>query len=437
MSVPNACGRTWIAPCCLCSIRRPGRFLDQTGYTQPVMFAIEYALATLWCSWGIEPAAVMGHSVGEFAAACIAGVFSLEDGLKLIAERARLMQSLPPGGLMAAVFAAEPQVTAALESCRGQVTIAALNGPQSVVISGDEPAVRQLLAQFEGQGIRSTTLATSHAFHSHRMDPILDPLRRVAEAVKCAAPEIDVVSNLTGRMADEHTYADPSYWSRHARSPVRFAESVRVLVDGGCDAFLEIGPSPTLIGMARRCLPEGSYAWLPSLRPGRDDWQTLLESLAQLYVRGAKVDWAGFDHDYPQQRTELPAYPFQRRRYWGNGTGDASQFGPLSPQRNGRVLNPLLGCRLAVAAKESIFEAQIAASRPAILGDHKVQGLVLMPAAGYLEIVLAASAALHEKPWKVRGLTLVEPLLLDKTPRTIQTVLSPEGPHAASFRISR
>jgi acyl transferase domain-containing protein/NADPH:quinone reductase-like Zn-dependent oxidoreductase/NAD(P)-dependent dehydrogenase (short-subunit alcohol dehydrogenase family)/acyl carrier protein len=413
-----------------------GTLLDQTGYTQPVMFAIEYALATLWRSWGIEPAAVMGHSVGEFAAACVAGVFSLEDGLKLIAERARLMQSLPAGGLMAAVFAAEPQVTAALQSCRDQVTIAALNGPQSVVISGDEPAVRQVLAQFESQGIRSKTLATSHAFHSHRMDSILDPLGRVAEAVTCSAPTIDVVSNLTGRVADEHTYADPTYWSRHARSPVRFAESVQTLVDRGCDAFLEIGPSPTLIGMAQRCLPEGSYAWLPSLRPGRDDWQTLLDSLAQLYVRGAKVDWAGFDHDYPpQRRIELPAYPFQRRRYWTNGTGDLAQRGSLSPQRNGHVLNPLLGCRLQVAAKEQIFESQIAANRPAILGDHKVQGLTLMPAAGYLEIALAVSAARDEKPWKVCGLTLIEPLLLDKTPRTIQTVLSPEGPQAASFRI--
>ena len=412
-----------------------GTLLDQTGYTQPVMFAIEYALATLWRSWGVEPAAVMGHSVGEFAAACIAGVFSLEDGLKLIAERARLMQSLPPGGLMAAVFATEPQVTAALQACPDQVTIAALNGPQSVVISGDEPTVRQLLAQFDSQGIRSKTLATSHAFHSQRMDPILDPLRRAAEAVCCAAPKIEVVSNLTGRVADAHAYADPSYWSRHCRSPVRFAESVQTLVDRGCDTFVEIGPAPTLIGMAQRCLPEGSYAWLPSLRPGRDDWQTLLDSLAQLYVRGAKVDWPAFERDYPQRKVGLPAYPFQRRRYWSHGADDVPQRGSFAQQRNGRVLNPLLGCRLAVAAKEQIFEAQIAANRPAMLADHQVQGLGLMPAAGYLEIALAASAALDGKPWKVRGLTLVEPLLLDKTPRTIQTVLSPEGPHAASFRI--
>ncbi len=160
--------------------------LDQTGYTQPVMFAIEYALATLWRSWGVEPAAVMGHSVGEFAAACIAGVFSLEDGLRLIAQRARLMQSLPLDGLMAAVFATEAHVAAALQSCANEVTIAALNGPESVVISGDEPAVRNLLIRFELEGIKSKTLATSHAFHSYRMDPILDELRRVAESVKCA-----------------------------------------------------------------------------------------------------------------------------------------------------------------------------------------------------------------------------------------------------------
>ncbi|MCE5303540.1 MAG: SDR family NAD(P)-dependent oxidoreductase [Planctomycetaceae bacterium] len=409
--------------------------LNQTGYTQPAMFAIEYALAALWRRWGIEPTAVMGHSVGEFAAACTAGVFSLEDGIRLIARRAKLMQSLPAGGVMAAVMAAEPIVAAALEAYQGQVAIAALNGPASVVISGDEPAVRQLLEQFDGQGIRSKTLATSHAFHSHRMDPILGQLDEAARSVQYSAPKLGIVSNLTGRLADAQTYADPTYWSRHARSPVRFAESLQAMVDAGCEMFLEIGPSPTLIGMGRRCVTGEQLTWLPSLRPGRDDWQVLLDSLAELYVHGATIDWAGFDRDYVRRKISLPSYPFQRRRYWASGAdvGDFDSFS--SSRRKGPPLHPLLGRKLVAAASDQVFEASLAANRPAILFDHKIQQQVVMPASGYLEMVLAASAVVHDRPWRVSGATLLEPLLLDKTAKTVQVVLSPEGPSAASFRI--
>jgi acyl transferase domain-containing protein len=411
-----------------------GGLLDQTGYTQPVMFSIEYALASLWRSWGIEPDAVMGHSVGEFAAACVAGVLSLDDGLRLIAERARLMQSLPAGGLMAAVFAPASRVSAMIQSCGDRVAIAAFNGPENIVISGDEPAVREVLARFEREGIKSKTLATSHAFHSQRMDPILDPLRQAAASIQYAPPKIEIIANLTGHAADGRTYAEPDYWSRHAREPVRFAESIQALAERGCKWFLEIGPSPTLIGMGRRCLAEDGCVWLPSLRPGRDDWQTMLESLGQLYVRGAKIAWDGFDRDYPRHKTAIPSYPFQRKRYWAKVAEDFTQGGPAAG-RGGRVLHPLLGRRLAAATSEQVFEGQIAANRPTMLGDHKIQGMVVMPGAGYLEIVLAASTVLHGAPWIVSGMTLLAPLLLEKTPKTIQTILSPSGPSAASFRI--
>ena len=412
-----------------------GAILDQTGYTQPVMFSVEYALATLWRSWGIEPDAVMGHSVGEFAAACTAGVFSLEDGLHLIAERARLMSSLPSGGLMAAVFAAEPQVSAAIQSYADRVAIAALNGPENIVISGDESAVRELLARFENEGIKSKMLATSHAFHSHRMDPILDQLRQVAETIRFSTPTTPIIANLTGQAADAQTYADPAYWSRHARSAVRFAESIQTLVDRGCELFVEIGPSPTLIGMGRRCLAENNHIWLPSLRPGRDDWQTMLDTLGQLYVHGAKIDWAGFDRDYHRRKAVLPSYPFQRKHYWAKAAEDAGPLAMSLPKRGGVALHPLLGRRLVMATTEHVFESQVAANRPAMLGDHKIQSMVLMPATGYLEIVLAASAALHEKPWVVTGISLLAPLLLEKTPKTVQTILAPDGPSSASFRI--
>jgi len=409
--------------------------LNQTGNTQPAMFAIEYALFCLWRSWGVEPAAVMGHSVGEFAAACAAGVFSLEDGLRLIAQRARLMQNLPAGGLMAAVMADHATVAAALTPFEGQAAIAALNGPSNVVISGDEPAVRQLIEQFDARGIKSKTLATSHAFHSHRMDPILDALRQAAESVQCSAPTAPIISNLTGKPADANTFADPGYWSRHARQPVRFAESIQAMADLGCELFLEIGPSPTLIGMGQRCLADNSRVWLPSLRPGHDPWQTILDSLAELYVHGARIDWEGFDRPWHCKKIEAPRYPFQRRRYWAAGADVSALSGMGSSRRGGRELHPLLGRRLATASHDQIFEAQLAANRPAMLSDHKIQGQVIMPAAGYMEMVLAASAVLHEKPWRVSGATLLEPLLLDKTPKTVQVVISPDGPAAASFRI--
>jgi acyl transferase domain-containing protein len=412
-----------------------GSLLDQTGYTQPVMFALEFALAELWRSWGIEPAAVLGHSVGEFVAACVAGVFSLDDGLRLIAERARLMQALPPGGVMAAVFATEARVTAALQAYAGRLTIAAINGPESIVISGDEAPLGEVLSQFESEGVKSKLLVTSHAFHSQRMDPMLDRLRQVAATVACSTPRIDIISNLTGQAADQHTYADPEYWSCHARSPVQFARSMKVLAERGCELFLEIGPSPTLIGMGQRCLAEGDHAWLPSLRPGRDDWQTLLESLAELYVHGAKVDWTGFDCDYPRRKIELPSYPFQRRRYWAKAAVNASAQGLPLAQQNAAASHPLLGRRLTAAVSEQIFEQQVAANRPGLLAQHKVQGVVVMPGAAYLEMALAASAAVHGKPWCIRDAALVEPLILDKTPKTVQTILTPEGPHAASFRI--
>ena len=412
-----------------------GPVLDQTGYTQPVMFAVGYALAQLWRSWGVEPSAVMGHSVGEFAAACVAGVFSLEDGLRLIARRAELMQSLPSGGVMAAVLATEARVRSVVDSFGGCVEFAALNGPESVVISGDEPSVRDAVSRFEAEGIQCKFLATSHAFHSRRMDPILEPLRRAAESVGVHPPSIPIVANLTGRLADDRTLADPSYWSRHARSPVRFAEGMKTLADEGCNVFLEIGPNPTLIGMGRRCLAEGEYAWLPSLRAGRDDWQVLLESLAQLYVRGAPIDWIAFDRPWPRRRVELPTYPFQRKRYIANIVAEAAQHGLAGIRVDAPMLHPLLGRRLPAAVREHVFEAQIAANRPATLADHKIQSAVVMPGAAYLEMALAASSACFGSVWRVVGASFQEPLLLDKKGRVVQTVVVREGPREASFQI--
>ncbi|AFZ15518.1 6-deoxyerythronolide-B synthase (plasmid) [Crinalium epipsammum PCC 9333] len=289
--------------------------LDETAYTQPALFAIEYALYCLWQSWGITPAVVMGHSVGEYVAACVAGVFSLEDGLKLIAARAHLMQQLPKEGIMVALMASQEQITAAIEEYAPKVSIAAINGLESTVISGEEQAVKAVSAKFEAEGIKIKQLQVSHAFHSPLMKPIITDFLKVANEISYSPPKISMVSNLTGN-AIANDIATPEYWCRHILSPVNFLAGINTLYKLGYEVFLECGSKPTLLGMGHQCLPENFGTWLPSLRPGQADWQILLQTLGQLYVSGVKVDWSGFDKDYLRYRVVLPTYPFQRQRYW-------------------------------------------------------------------------------------------------------------------------
>lgn len=289
--------------------------IDQTAYTQPALFAIEYALAQLWQSWGIKPDVVMGHSVGEYVAATVAGVFSLEDGLKLIALRGSLMQELPSGGEMVAVMASEEKVNQLIAPYTEKVALAAINGPQSVVISGEVEAIWTLINSLESQGIKTKQLQVSHAFHSPLMEPILAEFETVANQITYNQPRIPLISSVTGSGAD-NSIATASYWVNHVRQPVKFAQSMETLYQEGYEVFLEIGPKPILLGMGRQCLPEGVGVWLPSLRSGQEDWQLLLHSLGELYVQEVKVDWLGFDRDYPRSKVVLPTYPFQRQRYW-------------------------------------------------------------------------------------------------------------------------
>ncbi|NIP84801.1 MAG: acyltransferase domain-containing protein, partial [Planctomycetales bacterium] len=298
--------------------------LQQTAFAQPAIFALEFALFQLWKSWGLEPAAVMGHSVGEFAAACAAGVFSLEDGLKLIAARGRLMQSLPKGGCMFAVAADQRQVEAALSGGKDEVAIAAINGPQQTVISGAAEAVGWVVRQLEAAGVTAQPLEVSHAFHSTLMEPILEDFAGVCQEVTFHMPRCPIVTNVHGRL-DNGQMARADYWQAQIRQPVRFADGIQALADMGVDTFLEIGPKPVLTFLGRLCLGDGdgqdARRWLSSLRPGVDDWTQILSTLADLYLHGAEVDWEGFDRDYPRRKLALPTYPFQRQRYWFTAAG--------------------------------------------------------------------------------------------------------------------
>ncbi|MBV7340093.1 type I polyketide synthase, partial [Chloroflexi bacterium TSY] len=290
--------------------------IDQTAYAQPALFAVEYALSELWRSWGVEPDVVLGHSVGEVVAACVAGVFSLEDGLKLIAERGRLMQQLPQDGQMAVVFADEERVRTAISPHVETVSIAAINGPQNIVISGARDAIQMIVDQLAVEGIQPRSLKVSHAFHSSLMEPMLADFEQTAAEIVYSPPGIKLISNRTGQLVPEELVTTATYWCRHVRETVRFSTGMQTLHELGCEIFIELGPEPTLLALGRHCLPNDVGDWLPSLRKNQIDGMLMLQSLATLYANGIDIDWAGFHRNQQPRRVGLPTYPFQRKRYW-------------------------------------------------------------------------------------------------------------------------
>ncbi len=403
--------------------------LDQTSYTQPALFALQHALCELWRTWGVEPGAVLGHSVGEYAAACAAGSITLEEGCRLVVARGRLMQSLPAGGAMAAVFASEARVTAAVAASGGRVSLAAVNGPEHVVVSGDEPSVDAVVRALAVEGVGAQRLPVSHAFHSPLMDPILEPFGHVAAKLAALRPRISWVSSVTGALVGTAGEIDAAYWRRHVREPVRFADGMETLWAQGCRVFVEIGPGTTLVGMGRAAMPGGDGTWLPSLRRGRADWDRILETLAELWTRGVPVDWAAFDRDRPRRRVVLPSSPFERARYWLDPPRPAPAPARASEASSG---HPLLGRRLRSALNDAQFEVEIAADGPAYLGDHRVHGRTVLPATAYFEMCLAAAATLAGERRAVVELTLQEAMVLpDAGPCTVQVVVTPDETDAS------
>ena len=406
--------------------------LNETAYTQPALFALEYALAKLWQSWGIEPDAVMGHSVGEYVAACIAGVFSLEDGLKLIANRGKLMQALPPNGQMAAVFTDEATIAKAIEPYKTQVAIAAINSPQNTVISGESKAVAALLEQLEKQGIEFRRLRVSHPFHSPLMEPILTEFANLASEVAYSSPQLELISNLTGLVAEEGVTA--AHWRDHIKNPVRFAAGMKTLRDRGYQIFVEIGPHPVLSGMGRQCLSAEAAVWLPSLRRGQSDWQQLLPSLKYLYEQGIEVNWNGFDRDYQRHRISLPTYPFQRQRYWL----EPVERQPLrAVASSSQIDHPFLGQRLHSPLQQIQFESQFSLDLLPLVPDHRLGGIPFLNAVIYLEMALAgAREGFGKAVHLIEDVFISQPLTLsEEENRPVQLILEPLGSDKASFKI--
>ncbi|MFD5394843.1 SDR family NAD(P)-dependent oxidoreductase [Streptomyces sp. NPDC127097] len=386
-----------------------GDLLDQTQYAQAALFALEVALYRLVESLGVAPAVLLGHSIGEVTAAYLAGVWSLADAAKLVAARGRLMQALPADGVMVSVRASEDEVTPLLDGC-AQVGIAAVNGPESVVLSGAETEMDQVITALEAEGRKVKRLRVSHAFHSPLMDPMLAEFRTVLNQLTYSDAQLPVVSNVTGSLADPAELRDPEYWVRHVREAVRFHDGIQAAhADGGVTTFLELGPDGVLSAMGQDCLPQTATATAPttlqpSLRKDRPEPVALLHALGVVHARGVPVDWTPL---FPGARTvELPTYAFQRRRYWLEGTTGA---GDMTAAGLGNAEHPLLGATVTLP-DAVVLSGRLSLATHPWLADHTVMDTVLLPGTALVELALQAGDRLGCD--LIEELTLQEPLVL-------------------------
>jgi acyl transferase domain-containing protein/acyl carrier protein len=415
------------------------KLIDETRFTQPALFSVEYALAMLWKSWGVEPVAVMGHSVGEYVAACVAGLFSLEDGLRLISHRGKLMQALPMGGGMLVVMEDAELVARRIEGQQDKLSIAAINAPMQTVLSGALDALKTLSDACSKEGVRTVALAVSHAFHSPLMNTIVEPFHELASTVDYQQPQHTVISCLTGVEGDERM-GTADYWAEHITAPVNFAGGVRELCKHA-DLVLEIGPKTTLISLSRQCAEDNKVHWVASLREGKKDTSSLYTALLDLYEHGATIDWPGVHARMPWCKLPLPVYPYQRQRYWVTGNSNSQQVAPAlnyTSTAGTAVLNPLLGQRLVLPLlKETCYQTVLSTHVPAYLEHHRLFDIVIVPGASHVAMVLTAIRdRFNTQACVLNDVVFYQPIAIaDNANKAVQLMLKPTANKLYEFKI--
>ncbi|AUX26446.1 polyketide synthase [Sorangium cellulosum] len=406
--------------------------LDQTGWAQPALFALEVALFRQWEAWGLRPELLLGHSVGELAAAHVAGVLDLHDACALVAARGRLMQALPAGGAMASVEASEDELRPLLDQHPGRLSLAALNAPRQSVVSGDQAAVAQVCDHFGALGRRTRRLHVSHAFHSPLMAPMLDAFASVARGLTFHPPRLPLISSVTGARATAEELTSPGYWVRQVRDTVRFADGVRALLAAGASTYLECGPHGVLCAAAAECLaPEGARdaGFIPSLRKDRDEADALMHAAAALHVRGHALDWRRLFDPTGARRVALPTYAFQRQRYWLEAPRARAGLDGLglTPAHH-----PWLGAAVRLADRDGhVLSGRLSTvDHPWVL-DHVVLGTVILPGTAFVELACAAAEVVGAAA--VSEVTFTTPLVL--SPRSaVELQVKVGEPDAAGRR---
>jgi acyl transferase domain-containing protein len=420
--------------------------VNETEFTQPCLFALEYSIAKLLESMGVVPSVVLGHSVGELAAACFAGVFSLEDGLKLIAARARLMASVPKEGTMVAVFAPEAVAAKAIVPFTKDVSIAAVNGSKLTVISGRKSAIATIMTQLKAEGVMTKELTVSNAFHSPLMEPILEEFKKVAETVTYSNAKAScmLVSCVTGAPAD-HSVGTAEYWVNHIRAPVKFMQGLSMLPIVGVTAFVEVGPAPVLGAMGKRILNTETFH--ASVQQGKAG--ALTETLCALYLKGAAIKWGGVDTNVVQRQTvHLPTYAFDRRSYWVRTTGGRMPgvTATPAPVSNGLVLHgetsaicPIVGRRVPqVDGGMPMYTTQFGGNNLPFVDDHVLHGSWVVPGASYVSMCLSAlvNSRKGDAVHNIKNLIFPKAMVLPnhEEGRAVQLKFT-EMPYGAAFKL--
>lgn len=398
--------------------------INQTEFTQICLFAVSYSLARLWMHWGVKPKAMIGHSIGEYVAACLSGVFSLADALKLVSHRGKLMQSAEPGSMLSVPITADKIG----EYLNDSLSIAGINSPASCTISGTDEAIEQLKKELDSNNIKSTVLHTSHAFHSYMMDPILADYEHVVREVSLNSPEIPFISNLTGTWITPEQATDPVYWVTQLREKVLFSKGIETIAAQDT-AFLEIGPGATLCSLlGQHDLPTASIgvSTLPRAKDQIGATEFLVSALGKACCEGIEVNWQKVYGKGNGRRISLPTYSFQRKSYW---IDEETLSKPRTAVESLPLEHPLLGRRVVASSKVIVFENHIDKDTPSFLADHRLIDTVIFPGAGYTQMGLEVGKHfIKNKKIKVDEIRFAQAMMLHEgTTKVVQIVATSTG----------